>query len=432
MSRIQRLRARQILDSRGNPTVEVDLFLEDGAQGRSRVPSGASTGRSEAVEVRDGDPHVYLGRGVGQAIANVENVIQQEVLGMDARDQQSIDNKLIELDGTAGKERLGANAILGVSLAVAKAAAASGAVPLYKYLGGLSARELPVPMVNILSGGAHGGGNLDFQDFLVIPLRATNFSEALQDAVAIFRATKDVLRARGALSSGVADEGGYAPKLESNELGFDVMVEAIERAGLRPGKDAAIAVDIAASQFVQGNGYRLRTDALMLDSPGLAGRLKQWAGKYPILSIEDGLGEEDWQGWQLLTSHLSNRCQLIGDDLFVTHAGRLRKGIQEHVANAILVKMNQVGTLSESLEVVNLARQHGYNTVISARSGETEDNFMADFAVATGAGQIKIGSVTRSERLSKYNRLLRIEEELGPRAVYRGAEIFQSLCGSGG
>jgi enolase len=424
MSQIHRLRARQILDSRGNPTVEVDVFLENGALGRGMVPSGASTGKSEAVELRDGDSRLYLGRGVSQAISAIQRTIAPAVIGMEAEDQRSLDNKLIALDETETKQRLGANAILGVSLAVAKAAAHSAGLPLYKYLGGLSARELPVPMVNILSGGAHGGGNLDFQDFLAIPLRAETFSDALHDVVAIFRAMKDVLRSKGVLGSGVADEGGYAPKLESNERGFELMVEAIERAGMKPGRDAAIAIDVAASQFATRDGYHLSTEGRTLDSIAFISRLEHWTAKYPILSIEDGLGEEDWKGWQRL-SLLSTRCQLIGDDLFVTHRERLCKGIQEGVANSILVKMNQVGTLSETLEVVSLARQHAYKVVISARSGETEDNFMADLAVATGAGQIKVGSVTRSERLSKYNRLCRIEEELGGRAIYRGAEVFR-------
>jgi enolase len=424
MSRIHHLRARQILDSRGNPAVEVDALLEDGARGRAAVPSGASTGRYEAVELRDRDSLQYLGRGVTQAVSNVEGVIAPEVIGMEARAQQAVDKELIALDNTENKKRLGANAILGVSLAVARAAAASAGLPLYRYLGGIQAAELPVPMVNILSGGAHGGGNLDFQDFLVIPLRATSFSDALQDVVAVFKAMKDVLHTREALTAGVADEGGYAPNLQANEAGFELMVEAIERANLKPGRDAAIAVDVAASQFAVESGYRLRTDGLTLGSSEFIERLERWVGKYPILSIEDALGEEDWSGWRELTSRLSAQCQLIGDDLFVTHPERLLKGVREGVANSILVKMNQVGTLSETLQVVSLARRSGYPFVISARSGETEDDFMADLAVATGAGQIKIGSVTRSERLAKYNRLLRIEEHLGDRARYQGAAVF--------
>lgn len=432
MSRIQHIRARQILDSRGNPTVEVDVFLEDGASGRGAVPSGASTGKGEAAELRDGDSHAYLGRGVNQVISNIERAIAPEVIGMDAREQHALDEKLIALDGTAGKSRLGGNAMVGVSLAVANAAAACAGLPLYRYLGGIAATQLPVPMVNILSGGLHGGGNLDFQDFLVIPLRATRFSDALHDVVGVFRAMKEVLRSKVALGAGVADEGGYAPQLESNEAGFELMVEAIERAGLKPGKHAAIAVDVAASQFMDHARYRLSRNGVTLTSSELVDQLERWVGKYPILSIEDGLGEDDWSGWKQLTSRLSARCQLIGDDLFVTHLERLRKGVTEGIANAILVKLNQVGTLSETLDVLNLAKRHGYRTVISARSGETEDDFMADLAVAAGACQIKIGSVTRSERLAKYNRLLRIEEELGDRACYRGAEIFADFLSSSG
>jgi enolase len=430
MSRIRHLRARQILDSRGNPTVEVDVILEDGSRGRAAVPSGASKGRAEASELRDGDPLRYLGRGVLQAVSNVERAIAPEVTGIEAWDQQALDEKLIALDGTENKKHLGANAILGVSLAVARAAAASAGLPLYRYLGGVQAAELPVPMVNILSGGAHGGGNLDFQDYLMLPLRARSFSDAIQDVVAVFRAMKEVLRARGALTAGVADEGGYAPKLQSNEAGFELIIEAMERAGLKPGKDAAIAVDVAASQFAGENRYHLRTERVTLNSSEFIQRLERWRGKYPILSIEDGLGEEDWNGWSQLTSRLSAHCQLIGDDLFVTQPERLLRGVQEGVANAILVKMNQVGTLSETLKVVSVARRNAYHFVISARSGETEDDFMADLSVATGAGQIKIGSVTRSERLAKYNRLLRIEEHLGAHARYGGAAAFDRFRSS--
>jgi enolase len=425
MSRIQQIHARQILDSRGNPTVEVEVFLEDGSYGRGAVPSGASTGKWEAVELRDGDAHLYLGRGVCQAISNVERLIAPAIIGLDARDQRTLDEKLIAVDGTANKGRLGGNASLGVSLAVVKAAAASAGLPPYRYVGGIGAVQLPLPMVNILSGGLHGGGNLDFQDFLAVPLRGPRFSDALRDAVAIYRAMKEVLRSEGLCEGGVADEGGYAPQLESNEAGFELMVEAIERAGLKPGKDAAIAVDAAASQFACPDGYHLTRTGRTLDTSEFIRLLEQWTREYPILSIEDGLGEDDWAGWKELTSRLSARCQLIGDDLFVTHPERLTKGIRERIANSILVKMNQAGTLSETLDVVTIAQRNGYRPVVSARSGETEDDFMADLAVATGAGQIKIGSVTRSERLAKYNRLLRIEEELGERAQYRGAETFE-------
>ncbi len=403
--------------------MEVDVFLDDGAYGRASVPSGASTGKAEVLELRDGDPRRYHGRGVLRAVENIHHVIAPVVRGMEASDQAAIDARLCALDGTPNKSRLGANAILGVSLAVARAASASAGVPLYQYLGGASAATLPVPMVNILSGRTHGG-SIDFQDFMVIPLRAQRYSEALEDVGAVYRATKDVLKARGAYQAGVAEEGGYAAMLESNEAGFEVMVEAFERAGLRPGKDAAISLDVAASHFWQGGRYVLAAEQQNLTAAELTSRLEAWAAKYPLLSIEDGLGEDDWGGWKILTKQLGARCQLVGDDLFTTNPERVRKGIELGAANAVLVKMNQIGTLSETLEVVKLAKQAGYRIVISARSGETEDDSIADLAVATGAGQIKIGSVACSERMAKYNRLLRIEEELGARAVYGGAEIF--------
>jgi enolase len=425
VSLIHNIHAREVLDSRGNPTVEVVVVLEDGARGRAIVPSGASTGRAEAHELRDGDPGRYLGRGVCKAIKNVEQEIAPVLRGWDALRQDAIDDHLIALDGTPDKSRLGANALLGVSLGVAHAAAASVKLPLFQYLGGLAAVELPVPMINIMSGGVHGGGNIDFQDYQVIPLRADSYSKALEDVVAVYRSMKEVLIARGVYRAGVADEGGYAPALSSNEEGFELMVEAIERAGLRPGQDAAIAVDVAASEFHEGGWYTLSVENARLKSSELVQRLEGLANRYPILSIEDGLDEEDWAGWRVLTERLDARCQLIGDDLFVTNEERLAKGIRERVANAVLVKMNQAGTLSETLRVIDLARQHGYRTVVSARSGETEDDTMADLAVATRAGQIKVGAITRSERLAKYNRLSRIEECLGPRTVYRGAEVFQ-------
>ncbi|MGH9327527.1 MAG: phosphopyruvate hydratase [Terriglobia bacterium] len=428
MARIEHVQARQVLDSRGNPTVEVDVFLEDGALGRAIVPSGASTGSAEAVERRDKDPASYLGRGVLDPIQNVEQMIAGELRGMEASNQPFVDQRLCDLDGTPNKSRLGANALLGVSLAVARAAAVSAGMPLYRYLGGLEAVELPVPMVNVLSGGLHGGGNIDFQDYMLIPLRARRYSEALEDACAVFRAMKHVLKSRGILTPGVADEGGYAPALKSNEAGFELMVEAFEQAGFKPGSEAAIAVDVAASHFFQNGLYSLSAEGVALRSDEFTRRMKEWVGQYPILSIEDGLAEEDWGGWKDLTARLSARCQLIGDDLFVTNLARLRRGIREGTANAVLVKLNQVGTLSETLAVLELARDHGYRTVISARSGETEDDFIADLAVATGAGQIKIGSVTRSERLAKYNRLLRLEQHLGTRAKYRGAELFAGLA----
>ena len=426
MAHIASIRAREILDSRGNPTVEVDVFLDDGAMGRGIVPSGASTGKGEALELRDYDLKRYHGRGVLRALENVAQVIAPAVRGMEAGDQQALDHRLCELDGTENKRRLGANAILGVSLATARAAAASSGVPLYFYLGGQEAVELPVPMVNIASGGLHGGGNIDFQDFQVIPLRAKRYSEALHDVVLIYNAMKDVLKARGVYSPGVADEGGYAPRLESNEAGFEVMVEAIERAGFRPGEDAAIAVDVAASHFYQGGRYQLSTEREEWTSRDLVDRLAAWCDRYPILSIEDGVAENDDAGWKLLTERLGKRCQLIGDDNFVTNPWRLAEGIRDGIANAVLVKMNQIGTLSETLEVIRIAQRAGYGTVVSARSGETEDDSMSDLAVGTGAGQLKVGAITRSERLAKYNRLLRIEERLGDRAVYCGRDVFRS------
>ena len=427
VARINKIQAREVLDSRGNPTVEVEVLLRDGARGRAIVPSGASTGKAEALELRDGDRRRYSGRGVQRAVVNVKQEIVPALHGFEASDQPSIDTRLKALDGTPNKQRLGANALLGVSLAVARASAASARLPLYRYLGGVLANELPVPMVNVLSGGAHGGGNIDFQDFLVIPLRAQTYAEALLDVDAVFRAMKEVLAARGVYRAGVADEGGYAPELSSNETGLELMVEALERTGLRPGRDAAIAVDVASSQFCADGIYNLSCEKAVLNSGEMVDRLEAYAGRYPLLSIEDGLAEEDWAGWRSLTNQLGGRCQLLGDDLFATRRERLTKAVGKGVANAVLVKMNQVGTLSETLEVIDLAKRGGYRTVVSARSGETEDDSLADLAVATGASQIKIGAITRSERLAKYNRLVRIEEELGRQATYRGSEVFEDF-----
>lgn len=429
MSLITAFHAREILDSRGNPTLEASVMLEDGSVGRAMVPSGASTGKAEARELRDRDSARYGGRGVLDAVNNVKQMIAGELTGMEAFDQEAIDRRLIALDGTANKQRLGGNALLAVSLAAARAGAASAGIPLYRYLGGYAARELPVPLVNTLSGGLHGGGNFDFQDFMVVPLRAQTFSQALADAASVHRAMKGVLKMRGLPSAGVADEGGYAPALPSNEAGFDLMIEAIEAAGFAPGKDAAIAVDVAASQLATRGRYHLAAENSELESDDLIERLATWRQRYPLISIEDGLGEDDWQGWKSLTSRLGGECQLIGDDLFATNLTRLQRGIEAGVATAILVKMNQAGTLSETLAVTAFARRHAYRTVISARSGETEDDFMAELAVAVGAGQIKVGSVTRSERLAKYNRLLRIEAELGRRAYYPGAVAFAPASG---
>jgi enolase 1/2/3 len=427
MARIFGIYAREILDSRGNPTLEVQVTLEDGSKGVAMVPAGASTGRYEAEELRDGQLNRYGGMGVVKAVRNVEWEITQVLVGLEASDQRLVDSILIQFDQSPNKRRLGANAILGVSLAVARAAATSARLPLYRYLGGAAANELPVPLVNIISGGLHGGGNIDFQDFMLVPLRADSYSQALADVNAVYRAAKTVLQERGVHRPGVADEGGYAPALKTNESGFDVMVEAIQRAGLEPGRDAAIAVDVAASHFCNRGTYHLRVSDEELDADDLVERLANCVDRYPIICIEDGLDEEDWDGWKTLTDRLGDRCQLIGDDLFVTHPDRLERGIAEGVANAILVKINQIGTLSETLDVINLAVRNGYQPVISARSGETEDDFIADLAVATGASLIKVGAITRSERLVKYNRLKRIEQELGAHAVYRGAEVFSSL-----
>ena len=426
MPRIRHIRAHEILDSRGNPTVEVAVTLEDGAAGRGLVPSGASTGHFEALELRDGDSARYLGRGVLRAVENVNRKIAPVLVGEEALEQSNIDRLLVEFDGTEDKRSLGANALLGVSLGVLCAASQSVGVPLYRYLGGPATSELPLPMVNILSGGLHvgggGGAGVDVQDFLFLPLRAEHYSEALEQAVAVRRSMKQVLRRRGYGVTGVADEGGFGPALESNEDGLRLMVEAFEAAGLKPGAEAAIGVDVAATHFYGKGRYNLAREQVSLNSEEMVDTLIQWTRKFPVVSIEDGLSEEDWQGWKRLTERIGDRCQILGDDLFVTNRSRLQKGIREGVGNAVLVKMNQIGTITETLELVGMALKHGYRPVISARSGETEDDSMADLAVATGAGQIKIGSVAGSERLAKYNRLLRIEEECRP--VYRGPKAL--------
>ncbi|HXH48296.1 MAG TPA: phosphopyruvate hydratase [Terriglobia bacterium] len=427
MARILGIYGREILDSRGNPTLEVQVVLDDGARGVAIVPAGASTGRHEAAELRDGEINRYSGKGVTRAVKSVAREIPQVLIGLEASDQALVDDTLIRFDRTPDKRRLGANAVLGVSMALARAAADSARLPLYRYLGGAAANELPVPMVNIMSGGIHGGGNIDFQDFMMIPLRATTYSAALADVNAVYHATKIVLKERGVYRAGVADEGGFAPALESNESGFDIMVDAMQRAGLEPGRDAAIAVDVAASHFCERGRYHLQVSDEELTTDELVERLDNGVDLYPILSIEDGLDEDDWEGWKTLTDRLGDRCLLIGDDLFVTHMERLERGIEEGIANAVLVKINQIGTLTETLDAISLARRNGYQPVISARSGETEDDFIADLAVATGASLIKIGAITRSERLAKYNRLTRIEQELGPHASYRGAEAFSAF-----
>ena len=400
---IRDLRALEILDSRGNPTVMVEAELSDGATAGAKVPSGASTGKHEAVELRDGDPARYAGKGVRKAVENVHRVLAPALRGLDAADQAALDRRMIELDGTPDKSRLGANAILGVSCAVARAAARSGGVPLWRYLAGERRAALPVPMVNILSGGLHAGRNVEFQDFLAVPSNFPTYAEALEAIAAVHRDARAVLEKRGYLLTGVADEGGWGPRLPTNETALDVMAEAIG------GRSIAIAIDVASSHFYNDGKYELRTEGRSLASDGMIDLLAGWTARYPIVSIEDGLAEDDWAGWQKLTAALGAKVQLIGDDLFATNPERLERGIRERAANAVLVKMNQIGTLTETFQVIDRARAAGFRAVISARSGETEDDFLADLAVASGAGQIKVGSITRSERLAKYNRLLEIE-----------------------
>ena len=425
---IAAVRAREVLDSRGNPTVEVDVRLEGGAFGRAIVPSGASTGRHEAVELRDGDPTRYEGRGVLRAVAAVNDAIASAVSGhCDAADQPALDARLRELDGTTNKANLGANAILGVSLAAAHAAAAALDESLYRYLGGPDANTLPMPMVNIISGGRHAAGGLDMQDFLVIPIGAATYREALQMVVAVYRAVGRVLSQTGPYGYGVADEGGYGPPLPCHEDALGLLYDATRLAGYRCARDGDIAIglDVAATEFAVNEGlYALRAEGRAFTSVELADLLAHWQLTYPIVSIEDGLSEDDWDGWEYLTGKMGGNTQLIGDDLFTTNPERLARGADLGVANAVLIKLNQIGTLTETLDTVRLARERGYLPVISARSGETEDTTIADLAVATGAGQIKIGSITRSERLAKYNRLLRIEEELGERAQFAGRDVF--------
>ncbi len=422
MSKIDSVRARQILDSRGNPTVEVELRLDSGALGRAAVPSGASTGESEAVELRDGGD-AWGGKGVGKAIANVNGEIAAEIAGRDPTDQAGLDRALIELDGTPNKARLGANAILGVSLANAHAAAADTGQPLYRYLGGDGARLLPVPMMNVLNGGAHADNKVDFQEFMVVPVGAKSFSQGLQIGAEVFHSLKKWLKGRG-LSTAVGDEGGFAPDLGSNEAALGALVHGIEEAGYAPGVDVAIALDPATSEIYHDGSYRLDHEGRTLSSDEMAAYWAEIEDDYPVVSIEDGMDEEDWEGWHTLTERLGDRCQLVGDDLFVTNPQRLTRGIETGVANSILVKVNQIGTLTETLEAVRIAREAGYSAVISHRSGETEDTTIADLAVATGCGQIKTGAPSRSDRVAKYNQLLRIEGELGERASYPGWDAF--------
>jgi enolase len=424
VSTIETVHARQILDSRGNPTVEADVTLADGARGRAAVPSGASTGEFEATELRDGG-QAWLGKGVSAAVGHVKGEIADAVRGRDAADQAGLDRALTELDGTPNKSRLGANAILAVSLATAQAAAASAGQPLWRYLGGEDAHVLPVPMMNVLNGGAHADNAVDFQEFMVVPVGASTFSEALRVGVEVFHNLKRTLQDRG-LGTAVGDEGGFAPDLDSNEAALRVLVEGIEAAGYRPGEEVAIALDPATSEIFGEGAYDLHHEGRRLSSDELAAYWGDLVDRYPIISIEDGMHEEDWDGWRAVTERLGDRVQLVGDDLFVTNTERLRRGIEAGVANSILIKVNQIGTLTETLEAIDMARGAGYTAVMSHRSGETEDVAIADLAVATGCGQIKTGAPSRSDRVAKYNQLLRIEEALGDRATYPGRSAFRA------
>ena len=426
MSTIMDVFAREVLDSRGNPTVEVEVVLEDGTMGIAIVPSGASTGAHEAVELRDGDPARYGGKGVLRAVKNVNEIIAPEIIGMEAVRQIDIDALMIDLDGTPNKANLGANAILGVSLATARAAAAYLDLPLYQYIGGINAKEIPVPMMNILNGGKHADNNVDIQEFMVVPCGAPSFAEGLRMGVEVYHALKKVLAGKG-LTTSVGDEGGFAPNLPSNEAALDVIMEAIEEAGYVAGKDIFLAIDTAATELLKDGQYHLASNKMVLSSVEMVEYYAGLVAKYPLISIEDGLGEDDWEGWKLLTDRLGAKVQLIGDDLFVTNTERLARGIKEGVCNSILIKLNQIGTLTETLDTIEMARKQGYTCVISHRSGETEDSTMADVAVAVNAGQIKTGAPARTDRIAKYNRLLRIEEELDVFAIYRGKGVYYNL-----
>lgn len=418
--------AREILDSRGNPTVEVEITLACGAVGRAAVPSGASTGAFEAVELRDGDKGRYLGKGVETAVDNVNSLIADEILGLDAGAQAAIDTMLINLDDTPNKGRLGANAILGVSLAVARAAATALGLPLYQYIGGINARTLPTPMMNILNGGAHADNNVDIQEFMVMPVGAASWREALRMSAEVFHALRAVLREQG-LATGVGDEGGFAPNLASNEAALQVIMQAIERAGYRAGEDIMLALDVAATELYRDGSYHLASEGRSLTAAEMVDFYADLIQRYPIVSIEDGLAEDDWDGWQLLTERLGSQVQLVGDDLFVTNTERLARGIASGTANSVLIKLNQIGTLTETLETIEMAKRAGYTTVISHRSGETEDTTIADLVVAINSGQLKTGAPSRSERVAKYNQLLRIEENLGVAADYAGLHCFYNL-----
>ncbi|HMF63515.1 MAG TPA: phosphopyruvate hydratase [Edaphobacter sp.] len=424
MTEIVSIHAREILDSRGNPTVEADVVLDGGARGRAAVPSGASTGEHEAVELRDGDKEHYMGKGVLKAVENVESILSPELTGMDASNQRLIDATMIAIDGTENKSKLGANAILAVSMAVARASAEALQLPLYRYLGGINAHILPTPMMNIINGGSHADSNVDFQEFMVMPVGAESFSDALRWGTETFHTLKGVLKKKG-YNTAVGDEGGFAPNLKSNEEAVDLILEAIQLAGYEPGEDIAIALDPASSEFYNketGKYVFKKSDKRELSSSEMAAFWQQWTERYPIISIEDGLAEDDWDGWKILTTAIGDKVQLVGDDLFVTNTLRLQQGIEQKIANSILIKVNQIGTVSETLDAIELARRYGYTSIISHRSGETEDVFIADLAVATGAGQIKTGSASRTDRIAKYNQLLRIEEELGQAAEFLGIE----------
>lgn len=425
MSLIEQITARQILDSRGNPTVEVDVLTSSGAFGRAAVPSGASTGKHEAVELRDGDASAFLGKGVLKAVENVNNIIGPEIEGVSVFEQGSIDKLMLELDGTHNKGKLGANAILGVSMAVAKAAAEEAGLPLYRYIGGVNANTLPVPMMNILNGGSHADNSIDFQEFMVMPVGAKSFSQSLKMGVEIFHHLKSVLKKKG-LSTNVGDEGGFAPNLKSNVEAIEVVLQAIEAAGFRPGEDVFIALDAAASEFYNSEKglYQFKkSTGDELTPTQMAAYWSDWCKKYPIISIEDGMDEDDWSGWKALTDHVGNKVQLVGDDLFVTNVKRLQEGIDKQIANAILVKVNQIGSLTETIDTVNLAHRNKYKSIISHRSGETEDVTIADLSVALNSGQIKTGSASRTDRIAKYNQLIRIEEELGEEAYFPGLKF---------
>jgi len=420
---IERVHAREILDSRGNPTVEVDVELSSGSRGRAAVPSGASTGEHEAVELRDGDPARYLGKGVTRAVANVNERIAPVLVGRPVTDQRAIDTLLIELDGTDTKAELGANAVLGVSLAVARAAADTMGLPLYAYLGGPNAHVLPVPCMNVVNGGSHADSNVDFQEFMIAPIGAPSFREALRMGAEVYHRLREVLRARG-LSTGLGDEGGFAPDLASNSAALDLLMEAIAAAGYEPGVDVVLAMDPASSEFARDGGYHLEGEGRVLDAEGMVGLWADLVDRYPIVSIEDGMAEDDWDGWKALVARLGDRVQLVGDDLLVTNPAFVERAIRERAANAVLVKVNQIGTLTETLDTVELAHRAGWHAMVSHRSGETEDTVIADLAVAVGSGQIKTGAPARSDRVAKYNRLLRIEERLGDAARYAGAAAF--------